>query len=193
MLIYVALITSIVAQATTLGRRINRTVRQTEDLSKQLSQTNERLEQRVSERTQLLNKALSDAVTANKVKSEFLAAMSHEIRTPMNGVIGMTEAVLDGKLSVKQRENVGVIKQSAKALMVILNDILDISKIEAGKMTLESRAFCVQDVVNSTIALWQQPIQQKGLALNTVIEGDISNMVHRHYRISACHPSSWPD
>ncbi len=177
LLIYVALITSIVAQATTLGRRINRTVRQTEDLSKQLSQTNERLEQRVSERTQLLNKALSDAVTANKVKSEFLAAMSHEIRTPMNGVIGMTEAVLDGKLSVKQRENVGVIKQSAKALMVILNDILDISKIEAGKMTLESRAFCIQDVVNSTIALWQQPIQQKGLALNTVIEGDISNMV----------------
>jgi len=177
LLIYVALITSIVAQATTLGRQINRTVRQTKDLSKQLSQTNERLEQRVSERTQLLNQALDDAVKANTVKSEFLAAMSHEIRTPMNGVIGMTEAVLDGQLSVKQRDNVGVIKQSAKALMVILNDILDISKIEAGKMTLESRALCVQDVINSTVALWQQPIQQKGLALKTVIEGDIKDLV----------------
>ncbi|MDQ7019875.1 MAG: ATP-binding protein [Robiginitomaculum sp.] len=177
LLIYVALITSIIAQATTLGRRINRTVRHTEDLSKQLSQTNEWLEQRVNERTQLLNKALNDAVKANQVKSEFLAAMSHEIRTPMNGVIGMTEAVLGGELSEKQHENVGVIKQSAKALMVILNDILDISKIEAGKMTLESRALCVQDVINRTIALWQQPIQQKGLTLNTVIEGDISDMV----------------
>ena len=177
LLIYVALITSIVAQATTLGRQINRTVRHTEDLSKQLSQTNEQLEQRVTERTQLLNKALGDAVKANKVKSDFLAAMSHEIRTPMNGVIGMTEAVLDDKLSTKQRENVGVIKQSAKALMVILNDILDISKIEAGKMTLESRALCVQEVINSTIALWQQPIQQKGLKLKTVIRGDISDLV----------------
>jgi signal transduction histidine kinase/AmiR/NasT family two-component response regulator len=177
LLIYVALITSIIAQATTLGRQINRTVRQTEDLSKQLSHTNERLEQRVSERTQLLNRALSDAVKANTVKSEFLAAMSHEIRTPMNGVIGMTEAVLDGKLSVKQRDNVGVIKQSAKALMVILNDILDISKIEAGKMTLESRALCIEDVINSTIALWQQPIRQKGLELKTVIKGDISDLV----------------
>ncbi len=132
-------------------------------------------EQRTTQDELIKEKKIAEA--ANRVKSDFLSAMSHEIRTPMNGVIGMTEAVLDGELPDEQRQNVNVIKQSADALMVILNDILDISKIEAGKMTLETRAFSLDNVIKSALALWQEPAAQKGLKLKTQIEGDICGYV----------------
>ncbi len=177
LIVYVSLLTNILAQAITLGRQLTRTMQRTERLGVKLKEANERLEARVTERTRQLDKALEKANLASHAKSEFLAAMSHEIRTPMNGVIGMTEAVLDGNLPVKQRENIQVIRQSAKSLMVILNDILDISKIEAGKMTLETRPFNLQTVIDSTLALWKEPISQKGLALKTQIDGDISGYV----------------
>ncbi len=177
LMVYVALITNIVAQAITLGRQMTRSVQRAERLGVRLQEANEQLETRVSERTQSLNKALEEAEAANRIKSDFLATMSHEIRTPMNGVIGMTEAMLAGDLSVDQHENAQVIKQSANALMVILNDILDISKIEAGKIVLESRAFSPNDVINNTIALWQEPIAQKGLELQTETHGDLTGFL----------------
>jgi signal transduction histidine kinase/ActR/RegA family two-component response regulator len=174
MMVYVAITGFVLSQAITLGRQMGRSNLKTKQLGLALTQANEQLEMRVAERTKQLNKALHEANAASKIKSEFLATMSHEIRTPMNGIIGMTEVVLGADLPPKQRENVEVIMQSANTLMVILNDILDISKIEAGKITLESRPFSPSNEIKKAMALWKEPLARKGLKLKSEIQGDLS-------------------
>jgi PAS domain S-box-containing protein len=105
------------------------------------------------------------AEAANRTKSAFLATMSHEIRTPLNGVLGMAELLEDTLQSAEQREMVAAIRASGEGLLTIINDILDMSKIEAGKMTLESVAFEPADLVRRTLALHAPAAQEKGLAL----------------------------
>ncbi len=114
--------------------------------------------------SQALRSALEAAEAASRSKSAFLAVTSHEIRTPLNGVLGMAQAMENGTLSQVQRGRVSVIRQSGEALLEILNDILDLAKIEAGKLELETAPFEVEAVTLSAVRAFSATALAKGLA-----------------------------
>jgi signal transduction histidine kinase/CheY-like chemotaxis protein len=124
-----------------------------------------RLERLVEERTAQLREQTELALAANQAKSAFLAMMSHELRTPMNGVLGMARALGSSPLSPEQAEQVGMIMESGDSLMTILNDILDISKIEAGRLELEETVFDLPAVALKVHGLWAGMAASKGVAL----------------------------
>jgi signal transduction histidine kinase len=115
--------------------------------------------------------AKAEADEANQAKSDFLATMSHEIRTPLNGVLGMTQAMAMDRLSRAQRERLQVVRESGEALLTILNDVLDLSKIEAGKLELESIDFDLGEVVRGAAQAFTAVAGKKGLALNINMGG----------------------
>ena len=112
-----------------------------------------------------LKKAKEKAEKMSQAKGEFLANMSHEIRTPMNGVIGTLQLLEDTNLSEEQKEFVDIAHKSADALLAILNDILDLSKIEAGKLSFESIAFDIRQIVNDIVILHSLKAEQQGVVL----------------------------
>ena len=113
--------------------------------------------------------AKDDAEAANRAKSAFLATMSHEIRTPLNGVLGMAQAMAAEDLSDTQRERLSIIRQSGETLLAILNDVLDISKIEAGKLELENAEFDIAEVAQGAHAAFTELAHCKGLSFNLMV------------------------
>ncbi|MGE3772907.1 MAG: ATP-binding protein [Gammaproteobacteria bacterium] len=119
---------------------------------------------------QQLREARDRALAASAQKSEFLANMSHEIRTPMNGILGMLELVLETALTPQQQERVQTAYRSAEGLLALLNDILDLSKLEAGKLQLEQREFDLREVVENLVILFAPDCEQKGIAISCHVD-----------------------
>ena len=120
-----------------------------------------------------LQNALVAANAANNAKSTFIANMSHEIRTPMSTVIGMLEVLLQSQLSADQRDHAATAVSSSRQLLHILNDVLDASAIEAGRMPIQARPFKVRDLLTEKLAMFGLLAEQKGLALTAMVAADV--------------------
>jgi signal transduction histidine kinase/CheY-like chemotaxis protein len=128
---------------------------------------------RSTTRNLLLKTRLEEAEAANYAKSRFLANMSHEIRTPMNGIIGMTDLLQKTKLSPLQLKYVDAAHRSGEILLSIINNILDLSKIEAGRTDLEKIPFSLRETIKSSSVLFAGKIKQKGLAYECTVSEDV--------------------
>ncbi len=153
-----------------LGNSFNRMIDELQRTNREINQHRDLLEERIRQRTEELENAMRTALAASQAKSDFLANMSHELRTPMNGLLGMLDVTLDSELQGEQRENLETAQRSAYSLLALLNDILDLSKIEAGRMMVEKIPFQLRTVLDDCIKSFQPRAAQKKIALHFNID-----------------------
>ena len=144
---------------------------------KEVREHQELLEKRIKERTGQLEEATHGAEYASEAKSEFLAKVSHELRTPMNGVIGMLEIALERDLPPGVADQLQTAQRCAYSLLSLLNDLPDLSKIEAGKMTLERVPFDVRGVLTDCIRAIQPRAAANSVALRTEVSPKVPRQI----------------
>ena len=149
-------------------------VRAKSQQEKELRIRNKVIEQKVEEQTHELAIARDEALEAARMKSEFLASMSHEIRTPLNAIIGMSDLMSETQLTEEQGRYVGVFKKAGDALLSLVNDILDLSKIEANQLILESIPFNVMEVIEEVADIYALKAADKNIEIITHIDTNIN-------------------
>jgi signal transduction histidine kinase len=151
-----------------------------------LREANARLEARVLERTRELALQKEHAQSADRLKSDFLANMSHELRTPLNSIIGFTSLLLKelaGPLTSEQSKQLGMVRGSALHLLALINDVLDISKIEAGQLEIRAEPFDVKAALQKVMATVEPLAEKKGLHLYLLSDADLGIMVSDQRRV----------
>lgn len=148
-----------------LVNMVNKRTGELAEVNWQLSKFNEELEEKIQERTEALEKALKEAEVASKAKSTFLANMTHEIRTPMNSILGFAQIMKEKSSDPDMKKYLETINTSGQSLLRIINDVLDISRVESGKFTLDYSRFNILRLIEETLSLFSEEVQSKNLTL----------------------------